>query len=132
MRTFTLRLQDYSQVQRVEDVRSFIGEDAAGAFGIMAGHERMIGSLVHGLSRYRTADDRWHYLVMPGGLLYFLDNELSIASRHIFVDDDMDRILGELEARLAREEADLKALKENMKHLEQEMLRRIMRLKTGD
>ena len=130
MNTYVLQLQEVGQVREVRDVVSFIGSDAQGAFGIMACHERMMTALGYGLSRYRTADGLWHYLVQSGGLLYFLDNTLIIAARRIFQDDDLNRILGSLEDQLKREEEELRLLKQQMQHLEQEMLRRIMRLKT--
>lgn len=128
MSTFALHLQDVAQTIHVPDVVSFVGQDAGGGFGVLARHERMMTSLAYGLARYRTADERWHYLVMPGGLLYFLDNELFIATRRFFLDDDAERILGELERRLRDEEEELRLLKQNLEHLEQEMLRRMWRM----
>ena len=125
MNTFTVHLQDVAQTLRVGDVVSFVGQDAGGEFAVWARHERMMTSLSYGLARYRTADERWHYLVMPGGLLYFLDNELFIATRRFFLDDDAERIVGSLERQLRSEEQELRVLKQNLEHFEQELLRRM-------
>ena len=128
MNTFTVHLQDVAQTLRVGDVVSFVGQDAGGEFAVWARHERMMTSLAYGLARYRTADERWHYLVMPGGLLYFLDNELFIATRRFFLDDDADHIVGSLERQLRSEEQELLVLKRNLEHFEQELLRRMWRM----
>ena len=128
MNTFSLHLQDPAHPRQVDRVVSFIGQDAGGHFGIMAHHERMITTLSYGLARYRTDDGRWHYLILPGAVLYFLDNRLYVAARRYFEDDDLERILGEFERRLRAEEEELAFLKQNLRYLEQEMLRRMWRM----
>ncbi len=52
-------------------MRSFIGEDASGSFGLQAGHARFMTILEFGLARFRTAEADWQYLALPGALLYF-------------------------------------------------------------
>ncbi len=128
MRTFRLHLQDASQYRLVEDAVSFMGEDASGGFGLQAHHQRFMTSLIFGLARYRTADGVWHYVVLPGGLLYFRDNDLFIATRRFFQDDNLQRIMGEYEQKLRREEEAMRQLKDNLHQLEQEMLRRLWRI----
>jgi F-type H+-transporting ATPase subunit epsilon len=131
MTPFVLHLQDISQYRRVDNVVSFIGADAGGSFGVLARHERMMTALAWGLARYRTADGAWHYLVLPGGLLYAVRGELFVATRRFCQDDDLDRILGLYEAQLRREEDDLRALKQQIQQLEQEMLKRLWRMELG-
>ena len=92
MRTFTLILQDATHTQRIEQVTSFVGEDATGSFGILARHTRMMTSLVFGLARFRTVENAWQYLALPGAVLYFNDNELSLSTRRYLMDDDYERI----------------------------------------
>jgi F-type H+-transporting ATPase subunit epsilon len=128
MKTFSLSLRDPAHRKDVAGVASFIGQDAGGHFGIQAHHERMLTTLVYGLARYRTADEQWHYVILPGGVLYFLDNVLQLATRRFFEDDDLGRILGDLDRQLRAEEEELGALKENLRHLELEMLRRMYRM----
>jgi F-type H+-transporting ATPase subunit epsilon len=131
MTPFTLHLQDISQYRRVDDAVSFIGADETGQFGVLARHGRMMTALAWGLARYRTADGRWHYLILPGGLLYCVGGEVYLVTRRFFQDDSMERILGQFEAQLRAEEESLRALKEHIQKLEQEMLKRFWRMETG-
>ena len=52
-KTFQIILRDTAGHESIEGVVSFVGEDASGSFGIRAGHDRMITSLVFGLARFR-------------------------------------------------------------------------------
>ena len=45
MNGFTLELHDANHAQRVDDVVSFVGEDASGSFGLQAGHARFMTML---------------------------------------------------------------------------------------
>jgi F-type H+-transporting ATPase subunit epsilon len=131
MKPFTLHLQDISQYRRVDDVVSFIGTDASGDFGVLAQHGPLMTSLAWGLARYRSEDGRWHYLMLPGGLLHMTGGELYVATRRFFQDDNLERILGQYEAQLRTEEAELRALKQQIKQLEQAMLNHLWRSELG-
>jgi len=128
MRTFVLHLQDISQYVRLEDAVSFVGSDAGGSFGVLAGHERMMTALAWGLARYRTADGVWHYLVLPGGLLYCVGGEVFLATRRFYRDDDPERIMSQYESQLRTEEETLRSLKLQIQSLEREMLKRLWRM----
>ena len=125
MRTFTLILNDATRIQRIEQLTSFVGEDATGSFGILAGHARMMTSLVFGLARFRSGEDAWQYLALPGAVLYFNDNELSLSTRRYLVDDDYERISIALHEQLLAEENALRELKKSLHHMEEEVLRRL-------
>jgi len=125
MRTFTLILNDATRIQRIEQLTSFVGEDATGSFGILAGHARMMTSLVFGLARFRSGEDAWQYLALPGAVLYFNDNELSLSTRRYLVDDDYERISIALHEQLLAEENELRELKKSLHHMEEEVLRRL-------
>ena len=86
MNTFTLLLQDETHAEMIEGVSSFVGEDISGSFGILAGHMRMMTTLVMGLARYRKGSEPWQYLAQPGAVLYFRNNLLTISTRHFFHD----------------------------------------------
>jgi F-type H+-transporting ATPase subunit epsilon len=128
MSGFTLHLQHAQRYERVDGVRAFIGVDASGSFGLMAGHERFITSLVFGLSRYRDAAGGWQYLALPGGLLYFVDNELFLSSRRLIHGSDLEQVSALLRTQLAAEERELAAVHASLQRLEQEMLKRLRRL----
>jgi F-type H+-transporting ATPase subunit epsilon len=128
MNTFRLVLQDATRAQQINEVSDFIAEDPSGSFGIRAHHARMITSLNVGLARYRIKEGAWQYLAMPGALLYFHGNILSISTRHYLQDDDYDRISTALQEQLLEEEEQMRATKESLRHMEEEILRRMWEL----
>lgn len=126
MSGFTLQLYDSRQNARIDGVTSFVGEDASGSFGILPGHARMMTNLVFGLARFRRAEtDDWQYLAMPGAVLYFVDNTLSLATRHYLIDEDYERISRRLADELLAEEEELHELRESLKRMEEAMLKRM-------
>jgi F-type H+-transporting ATPase subunit epsilon len=131
MTQFVVHLQSATQYERIERVTMFVGEDASGSFGIMAGHHRMMTPLQFGLARFRTDDSDWQFLALPGGLLYFVDNELFLNTRHYLRDRDCARISQALEEQLSREEAALRELKDSLHRLEEEMFKRLWKLGRG-
>lgn len=128
MKTFTLRLQDATRAEDITGVTSFVGEDASGSFGILASHARMMTSLVIGLARFRIGKAAWQYLALPGAVLYFHDNVLTLSTRRYLLDDDYMRISRVLEQQLLAEEEKLHAMKESLHHMEEEILKRLWRM----
>jgi F-type H+-transporting ATPase subunit epsilon len=126
--TFALELQDAKHTQRLTDVTAFVGEDRSGSFGILAGHARFMTSLTFGLARFRTLSADWQYLALPGALLYFKDNVLSLSTRHYLIDSDYTRITSEMNDQLVAEEQALTSLKTSLRRMEEEALRRMWRL----
>lgn len=125
MKPFTLLLQDASHTERIEGVTSFVGEDASGSFGILGDHARMMTALAFGLARFRIGETPWRYLALPGGLLYFRENQLCICTRHYLIDDDYERISGALEEQLVAEEDQLQAMKDSLRQMERAILERL-------
>jgi F-type H+-transporting ATPase subunit epsilon len=128
LNTFTLHLQDATQYERVESVTSFIAEDDSGSFGLLAGHEKMMTSLVFGLARYRVRDQAWQYLALPGALVYFLNNELYLSTRRYMRDDNYERISLALRQQLRAEEQVLHNIRASLHQMEEEMLKRLWEL----
>ena len=125
MTTFTVHLRSATQYERVERVASFVGRDASGSFGVLAGHTRMIARLAFGLMQFRRLGEDWEYVAVPGGVLYFVDNALQLMTRRYLRDADYGRLSSALEERLQAEEVDLRALKESLSRVEREMLKRL-------
>jgi len=125
MKKFTLALQDAAHTERINNVTSFVGEDASGSFGILAGHARMMTSLVFGLARFRIDKNPWQYLALPGGVLYFRKNELSISTRRYLIDDDYERISSALQEQFVAEETELHAMKKSLHQMEEQLLKRL-------
>ena len=131
MRTFELFLQGARQFKRIDAVTSFVGDDATGSFALRAHHERFMSALVFGLARYRLADGDWHYLALPGALLYFVDNQLFINTRRYIADTDYNRISQALTEQLLREEEVLMGLKRNLRQLEEAMMPQLLAFERG-
>lgn len=128
MNTFALHLLDATHSETLADVTSFVAEDASGSFGILPGHSRFMTCLVMGLARFRTADQRWHYLALPGAVLYFNNNELTLSTRHFLRDDDYTRISNALRDQLLAEEDALLNMKQSLHRMEDETLKRLWNL----
>jgi F-type H+-transporting ATPase subunit epsilon len=92
MNQFVLNLFDATHEQRITGVTSFIGEDRSGCFGIQPNHVRFMTTLVFGLARFRLGTEDWQYLALPGAVVYFNNNELTISTRHFLIDTDLERI----------------------------------------
>ena len=128
MSAFTLQLYDSRQGQRIEGVQCFVGEDASGSFALLAHHARFMTALNFGLARFRDSDENWHYLALPGALLYFADNTLTLFCRRYLIDDDYAQISQRLADELVTEEAQLHEVKESLRRMEEAMLKRLWEL----
>lgn len=132
MKSFTLVVQDATRSEEIPGVTSFVGEDASGSFGVLAGHGRMMTSLIVGLARFRCAEDHWRYLAVPGAVLYFREGVLFLSTRRYLLDDDFTRINVALQDQLVSEEAKLHTMKESLHRMEEEMLRRMWEMGRGE
>lgn len=125
MKSFTLRLQDATHSEEIAGVTSFVGEDTSGSFGILAGHARMASLLIMGLARYRIGEDKWHYLALPGAVLHFHDDVLTLSTRRYLQDDDYMRISQALQQQLLAEEEKLHVMKASLHRMEEAVLKRL-------
>ena len=133
MNIFPMHLQSTTQYERVENVTSFIGEDESGSFGVLAGHARMMTLLRFGLARFRILGEDWEYLALPGAFAYFLEGELYLSTRHYLRGKDYDHISVALQQELLVEEDNLQVIKQSLHRLEEEMFKRLWKLKrTGE
>ena len=129
MSGFTLILQSASGSQQIDNVLSFVGEDESGGFGLQPRHQRFMTSLVFGLARFRCNANDWQFLALPGGLLYFVDNQLTINCRRYLVDSDYERISHTLSEQMLKEEQQLRSMKESLRRMEEQMLRRLWQMR---
>ena len=131
MNQFVLHLQSATQYERIENVTAFVGQDGSGSFEIMAGHERTMTPLLLGLARFRIGDSEWHFLALPGALLYFVNGELFLSTRRYLRDRDYTRVTHALDDQLRTEEATLREVKDSLRRLEEEMFKRLWNLGRG-
>lgn len=126
MMGFELEVCDATRCERVAGVTSFVGEDASGQFGIMAGREAFATVLVYGLARFRIGDAQWEYLALPEGTLHFASDRLRIGTRRYLRGQDYRAIKAALDRDLKREEAQIADLKGNLARLEEAIYRRLV------
>jgi F-type H+-transporting ATPase subunit epsilon len=123
--SFTLQLQDATRAEEITGITSFVGEDASGSFGILPNHARMLTVLVTGLARFRVGPDSWQYLAVPGALLYFQENVLTLGTRRYLLDADYKRISEALQQQLLAEEEQLQAMTISLHRMEEAMLKHL-------
>ena len=128
MTGFLVSLQSATQSERLEQVASFVGEDASGSFGLMRGHARFVTSLVFGMARIRYLDGRREYLALPEAVAYFEGDVLTLSSRRYLRDADYSRISRRLRDELLQEETQLVEIKHSLEQMERAMLVRLWRL----
>lgn len=129
MNSYTIQVFDSHKELHIEGVTSFVGEDESGSFGILPGHGRLMTVLVLGLARFRCGDKPWQYLAMPGAVLYFADNVLSMVCRHYLIDEDYDRISKRLSKELLAEEEQLREVRQSLKNMEEALLKQIWEMR---
>lgn len=129
MNTFLLTMHDIAHTQTIADVVSFSGEDSSGSFGILAERERLITCLTFGMSKIHTLSGQVLFIAMPGGVLYFAQNNLTISTRHFVVSDDFEQIQKILLQEILNEEMQLETLKKSFHSMETELMKRL--LQTG-
>ncbi len=125
MKTFAIIIRGSLEYDYIEDVTSFIGEDVSGSFGVQANHARMMTPLIFGLARFKIKDGPWQYLAIPGAILYFADNILTIITRRYLKSANYEQLALELRGILLAEEKQLFDIKENIRRLDEAVLKRL-------
>jgi F-type H+-transporting ATPase subunit epsilon len=128
---FSMELASSTRLQRHDGVQSFVGADASGRFGLLAGHEPLATVLDYGLASFRLADGAWHYLAFPGGVLRFADNRLAIATRTFVTGDSLDTVRIALEKELEQDASHQADLRHNLQQLEQALMQRLWRMESA-
>ncbi len=128
MNTFQVQLFGTERGETVPNVVSFVGEDRSGSFGLLAHHLRFMTILTFGLARLTLADASRRYLGLPGGLLYFVDNELRISTRRYLLGPDPNAIADVLAQEVLAEEQALAQTRHKLHRLEASMLTRLGQL----
>ena len=130
MSGFTLTLLDSRGVEHFEQVGQFIGADADGSFGVLPGHVRMIAVLRYGLARFCDETGVWRYLALPGGVLRFADNQMTLTALRYFIGNDPDAICEELAEEMARIDSEVHRARATLTEIERSLLRRLAELGT--
>lgn len=124
-RTFVVDLHDNHGADRFDDVVQFVAADESGSFGLLAGHARFVAVLRYGLARFADSGGRWRYLALPGGVLDFRDNRLSLATVRYFLGEERDGICRQLEEEMARTDSLVHASRSTLAEIEHALVRRL-------
>lgn len=125
MNTFVLHLLDSHSTQRFDKVKQFIGADSSGSFGLLAGHAKMVAVLRYGLARFVDISGKWHYLALPGGVLSFGDNELTLVTVRYFLGEDRASICQRLADEMAVTDSDIHRSRATLVEIEHSLIRRL-------
>lgn len=128
MKNFALTLLDSRGSQHFDKIVQFIGADAGGSFGIMAGHIHTIAMLRYGLARFSAVNGDWHYLALPGGVLRFADNHLTVTTVRYFLGDDRDEICQLLADEMAQIDSEVHTARATLSEIERSLVRRLAEL----
>ena len=71
----------------------------------------------------------WNIWRLPGGVLYFVGNELRITTTHFMRSSSLDEISAALDRQLRQEEEELHDIKQSLHRLDEEILCRMFELK---
>lgn len=128
MRTMRVRLLDNESLEEMDDVVLIAAHDGSGGFSILPGHIPFMTMLDSGLVRIRHQDGREDYLGQPGGLLEVTRDAVSITTRRLFRERDAAALEQQMQVNLELEESRLRATRATLKHMEDEVLRRIFEM----
>ncbi|EXI90087.1 MAG: F0F1 ATP synthase subunit epsilon [Candidatus Accumulibacter regalis] len=125
MNSFALHLHDSHGADRFDDVVQFIAADGSGSFGVLAGHARMLAVLRYGLARFVDSAGHWRFIALPGGVLAFAENRLTLATVHYFLGDERAAICQQLADELARVDSDVHTSRATLTEIEHALVRRL-------
>lgn len=128
MKTFSLTLIDTLETTHFDTVTQFIGADAEGSFGLLADHIHTVALLRYGLARFADNRGIWHFLAMPGGVLRFVNNQLTITTVRYFLGDSEDAICESLEAALQQTDSEVYKAKAALSKIEHSLIKRLVEL----
>ncbi|MGB9151649.1 MAG: F0F1 ATP synthase subunit epsilon [Alphaproteobacteria bacterium] len=131
MKDFSLTLLDSTQTQKFEGVTQCVAADATGSFGLLAGHENLVAVLRYGLLRFCDSAGKWRYAALPGGILRFAGNTLSIVTSRYFAGDEREKLVTQLAEEMARENSDIRNARATLAQIEQTLIRRLGELSEG-
>ena len=98
----------------------------------MAGHEHMVSVLRYGLVRFIDSEGKWRYASLPGGVLRFADNQLTVATVRYFLGEDRDKIVAQLEDEMARTDSDINTARATLAEIEHSLVKRLGELSSKE
>lgn len=81
--------------------------------------------LRYGLARFIDRTCRWHYLSLPGGVLSFSGNQLTLVTVRYFLGDDRTLICRQLADEMAKTDSDVHTSRATLAEIEHALVRRL-------
>lgn len=128
MTTFLVEIQSPGEMECIDGVVEFVGRDSSGSFGILANAERRMTVLAFGLASFHLTSGQQEYLALPGGLLYFKENQLRIATQNFVRSPDLAEVMAALREEIRASEVVLQETRKSIRRLDEEILKRLSRL----
>lgn len=129
--TFRMRLISPVKSDEIDGVVSFTARDASGSFGILAHAFRRLTALSFGVASFRVSGGTMGYLALPGGVLYFSENVLKIATTSFVRSSNFNEIADALEKKMRAEEEGIHEIKRSLHQLDEEIVKRLAQFSRG-
>lgn len=127
-RQFAVTLLDSHGVDHFDAVTRFVAADNNGSFGLLPGHTHLVALLRYGLARFIDSSGANHYVALPGGVLRFKDNQLTVTCMRYFLGDQRDDICECLTTALAKTDSEIHTVRARMTEIEHSLVRRLAEL----
>jgi F-type H+-transporting ATPase subunit epsilon len=128
MNSFALELLDSRGRHDFNNVIQFIAADASGSFGVLAGHAHLVAVLRYGLARFLDSQGDWYYLTLPGGVLRFCNNRLTVTTVRYFLGSERDLLCQQLADEMAQNDSEVHAAQATLSEIEHSLIRRLAEL----
>jgi F-type H+-transporting ATPase subunit epsilon len=125
MSTFSIVFCGAGGVERFDGIVRFIGADDSGSFGIRPRHEAAIAVLRCGLARFQDTSGTWRYAALPGGVLRFAGDAMTIVAAHCFIGTERTLLAERLAADLARADSELRTMRDTLDGIDRTLIQRL-------
>lgn len=125
MSAFSLSFCGAGTIERFDGVVRFVGADGGGSFGILPHHEATVAVLRWGLARFEDTSGTWRYAALPGGVLRFAGDAMTIVAARYFIGTDRAALAERLAADLARADSALRTMRDTLDGIERTLVRRL-------
>ena len=123
---FPIKIFTPAQTILDEEILSLIAEDRSGYFGIEAEHINFLTVLAPTILRYRTGDQKEHFIAINGGILKVEHGTVTIAAREAVAGEDMSRLEAALSLEMEKEASDEKMTRVSLERIGIMMMRHFL------
>ncbi len=111
------------------EIASLRAEDESGGFGLLPGHADLVSALPSSVVRWRGPKGPWRYCVVGDAVFVVTGGaRVNIACRSGLVGDDLEALMGQVEAQRAAELDAARRARVEQTRLHAQAIRRLMKL----